>query len=72
MKHLRVLVLCHEELVPPDSIEGLSDEEISDYRAEFDVISGIRDLGHTCDPAGIPDDVEGGSPRPPDPRAVTF
>ena len=36
MKRLRVLVLCHEELVPPDSIAGLSDEEISDYRAEFE------------------------------------
>ena len=58
MKRLRVLVLCHEELVPPESIEGLSDEEISDFRTEFDVFSALSDLGHTCEVAGIPDDVE--------------
>ncbi len=58
MKKLRVLVLCHEELVPPDTIAGMSDEDISDFRAEYDVVSGCRDLGHQCEPAGIPDDVE--------------
>ncbi|MEM7307552.1 MAG: D-alanine--D-alanine ligase [Planctomycetota bacterium] len=58
MKRLRVLMLCHEELVPPASIDGLSDEEISDFRTEFDVLTAVRDLGHECEPAGTPDDVE--------------
>ena len=30
MKRRRVLLLMHEELVPPESIEGLSEEEILD------------------------------------------
>lgn len=58
MKRLRVLLLCHEELVPRDSIEGLSDEEIADWRTEFDVLSALRDLGHGAEAAGIPDDVD--------------
>ncbi|MEX1024743.1 MAG: D-alanine--D-alanine ligase [Planctomycetota bacterium] len=54
----RVLLLCHEELVPPSSIEGLTDEEISDYRAEFDVLTALRDLGYDAEVLGIPDDIE--------------
>ena len=39
MKKKRVLVLCHKELVPAESIEGLSDHEISDWRTEYDVVT---------------------------------
>ena len=28
MSRHRVVVLCHEDLVPPDSIEGLSESEV--------------------------------------------
>ncbi len=42
MKRLRVLVLMHEDLLPPDTIEGLSDEEIADYRSEYDVCAGLE------------------------------
>ena len=55
-KRLRALLLCHEELVPPDSIEGRSDEEISDYRTEFDVLTTMRDLGHEAEVLGVADD----------------
>ena len=58
MKRLRVLVLCHEELVPPASIQGLTDEEISDFRAEFDVVTTLGELGHEVEVAGVPDDIE--------------
>jgi D-alanine-D-alanine ligase len=57
-KKLRIILLCHEELVPPDSIEGLSDEEIKDYRTEFDVLTTMRDLGHEAEPLGMDDDVD--------------
>ncbi len=57
-KKLRVLMLCHEELVPPDSIAGLSDEQISDWRTEFDVLSTLRDLGHDAEPLGVGDDID--------------
>ena len=35
MKKLRVLVLMHEDLVPPKSIEGLSAKQIQDFRTEW-------------------------------------
>jgi D-alanine-D-alanine ligase len=57
MKKLRVLALMHDDLVPPDSIEGLSDEEISDWRTEFDVVSTLSDLGHSVMKLGVGDDV---------------
>lgn len=58
MKKKRVLVLCHKELVPPESIEGLSDHEISDWRTEYDVVTTLKDLGHEVACPGIGDDVE--------------
>ena len=58
MKKLRVILLCHDELVPPDSIEGRSDAEIKDYRTEFDVLSTLRDLGHDAEPLGLDEDID--------------
>jgi D-alanine-D-alanine ligase len=57
MKKLRVLVLMHEDLIPPDSIEGLSDKEIAPYKAEFDVVAGLEALGHHVRPLGMVDDL---------------
>jgi len=57
MKKLRVILLCHEELVPLDSIEGLSDAEIADWRAEFDVLTTLRELGHDAIALGVGEDV---------------
>ncbi|MEZ6094575.1 MAG: ATP-grasp domain-containing protein [Pirellulaceae bacterium] len=57
MKNLRVVVLMHETLVPPDSIEGLSDEEIQEWKMEYDVVATLRNLGHEVMPLGILDDL---------------
>jgi len=57
MKKKRVILLCHEELVPLDSIEGLSDEEIADWRTEFDVLTTLRELGHEAEALGVGEDV---------------
>ncbi len=51
-------MMCHEELVPLDSIDGLSDEDISDWRTEFDVLTTLRDLGHTAEPLGLGEDID--------------
>jgi len=58
MRKRRVLVAVHEELVPLDSIEGLSDEAIADWRTEFDVVSGLRDLGHDVLALGVGDEID--------------
>ncbi len=46
MRRRRVLLLVHEDQVPPDSIEGLSPEEINPFKVEYDVREALRDLGH--------------------------
>ena len=35
MNRLRVAVLCHSDLIPPDSLEGLSDAEVDPFRTRF-------------------------------------
>jgi D-alanine-D-alanine ligase len=44
----RVLVLVREGLVPPETIEGLSDEEIekAEWKTEYDVVATLEELGH--------------------------
>jgi len=52
-KKLRVIVLCHEDLVPPDTIEGLTPKEIAPFRTEWDVISTLKKIGHEVSPVGV-------------------
>jgi D-alanine-D-alanine ligase len=52
-KKLRVIVLCHEDLVPPDTIEGLSAKEVAPYKTEWDVISTLKKMGHEVSPVGV-------------------
>lgn len=48
--------MMHAELVPPDSIKGLSDDAIHEFKAEFDVLSTLRELGHEVLALGMQDD----------------
>lgn len=57
MKKLRILVLMHESLVPPDSLDGYSDAEILEWKTEFDVVNTLREMGHTVLPLGVFDDL---------------
>jgi D-alanine-D-alanine ligase len=57
MKKLRILVLAHEDLIPPDSLDGYSDKEIIEWKTEYDVISTLRDMGHEVIPMGVFDDL---------------
>lgn len=56
-KKLRVLVLVHEDLVPPESLEGLDDERRGELRTEFDVCHGLRGLGHEVRVLGVQTDL---------------
>lgn len=55
MKPLRTLVVMHESLVPPESLKGLSDREIDEWRTEYDVITHLRSAGHDVKPLGVRD-----------------
>ena len=55
MKKLRILIIVHETLVPPDSLDGLTDQQADEFRTEFDVINTLREQGHEVRPLGIGD-----------------
>jgi D-alanine-D-alanine ligase len=57
MRKKRVLVLMHIDLVPPDDIAGKPDEEVLEYKTEYDVITGLRELGHEVQKLGLYDDL---------------
>ena len=57
MKKLRVLVLMHESLVPPEKLDGYSEEEILEWKTEFDVVNTLREMGHEVLPLGVYDDL---------------
>ena len=56
MKRLRVLVLMHEDLVPPDHLNG-HDLKSVEWRTEYDVVSTLRKLGHEVQPLGVKNDL---------------
>jgi D-alanine-D-alanine ligase len=57
MRKQRVLVLMHESLIPPDTIEGVSDKEMADWKMEYDVCATLENLGHDVKPIGLSDDL---------------
>ena len=57
MKKLRVLVLMHDDLVPPETVEGYSDKEIAKWATEYDVLAGIEELGHEVITLGVGSDL---------------
>lgn len=59
MKKLRVLVLMHHYLVPPDDVSG-HDVATSPWRTEYDVLKTLRDeLEHDVQVLGVKDDLAG-------------
>jgi D-alanine-D-alanine ligase len=56
-KKLKVLVLMHEDLVPPADISGLSEKQLADFRTEYDVIAGLEELGHEVHRLGVGSDL---------------
>jgi len=56
-KKLRVLVLMHEDLVPPEDIRTLSESEFHRIKTESDLIEALRSLGHEARPLGVRDAV---------------
>jgi D-alanine-D-alanine ligase len=57
VKKLRILVLMHADTDPPPSLDGVSDEEMLDWKGEYDVMVTLRDLGHTVVRVGLDDDL---------------
>jgi D-alanine-D-alanine ligase len=58
MKTLRVLVLVHPDLIPPQSTAGYSEQQINEWKTEYDVIKTLRDAGHEVHPLGVHDELK--------------
>ena len=56
MKRLRILVLMHEDLVPPDPLNG-QDVAGAEWKTEYDVVTTLRKLGHDVKPLGVKSDL---------------
>ena len=56
-RQLRIAVLVQHDLIPPDTLEGLSEAEVVRLKTEFDVISTLKAAGHDVRPVGIYDDL---------------
>ena len=56
MKRQRVLVLMHEDLVPPEQLAGC-DPKTAEWRTEYDVVTTLRKLGHDVRPLGVKNDL---------------
>ena len=57
MKKLKILVLMHSDLVPPETMDGYSDTEITQWKTEFDVVTTLNEMGHHVFPLGVYDNL---------------
>ena len=53
----RVALLCHEDLVPPESLDGYSQGEVMAFRTEYDVRTALVELGHEVHVLGVAHDL---------------
>jgi D-alanine-D-alanine ligase len=57
MKQLRVLALVDEAFVPPESPGELSPKALEPLKTEYDVVMGLRQLGHETSVLGVASDL---------------
>lgn len=58
MKTHRILALVHETLVPEESFEANSDEDLPRWKMEYDVVTTLRNMGHEVEVIGVIDDLK--------------
>jgi D-alanine-D-alanine ligase len=58
MKPLRVLVLVHPDLMPPESTKGFSEQQVNEWKTEYDVVRTLRRAGHEVRPLGVHDELK--------------
>ena len=56
MKKLRVLVLMHEALVPPEEFKT-EELKAASWRTEYDILNTLKKIGHEVQPVGIGSDL---------------
>jgi D-alanine-D-alanine ligase len=56
VKRLRILVLVHGDLVPPEDSKDV-DLATAEWKTEYDVVTTLRDMGHRVQPLGVRGDL---------------
>jgi D-alanine-D-alanine ligase len=56
-RKLRVLHLTHPHLLPPESLEGFSDQQVHVFKTDYDVVVNLKQLGHEVQSLGIEDEL---------------
>ena len=54
---LRILLLCHEDLIPPEDEAAASAEKLEQTETERDVLRALRALGHSVEVVGLYDEL---------------
>ena len=57
MKKLRVMMLTHAYMIPPDDVKSRDDPRIESFRTEFDIREALLTLGHDFIIVGLIDDI---------------
>ena len=57
MKKLRVMMVVHYTLVPPDDLKDDKDPRMEKFRTEYDVKNALLKLGHEVQVVGVYDDL---------------
>jgi D-alanine-D-alanine ligase len=57
VKKRRILLLVNAELIPPDDLRGLSEDDIEACRTEYNVLSTLSNTGHEVRVLGIGDKI---------------
>jgi len=58
MKSQRILVLMHETLVPPDTLRGYRQNQIDEFRTEYDVVQQLKASGYAVRCLGLGDNLD--------------
>ena len=56
-RRLRILHLTHPHLLPPDTLEGYTEQQIHVFKTDYDVVVNLRELGHEVVSLGIEDEL---------------
>jgi D-alanine-D-alanine ligase len=56
-KTLRVAVLAHPSMVPPESKEDYTEQEAYEWKTEYDVVTTLRELGHDVRVIAVSDEL---------------
>lgn len=57
MKKLRVMLLVHWDLIPPEDLTEENDPRMEKFRTEFDVINALNNLGHEVQVVAVESDI---------------